>query len=274
MDLVNRTAIITGGGKGLGSAIARRLAQEGANIVIVSRTQSEVTRVGAEIRALGRGVLAMVADVSMFDDVCRVVHETVDTFSGIDILVNNAAVLGPVGPLVGNDVAQWLHAIQVNLVGTFLCCRAVLPFMIKQKHGKIINLSGGGATSSRPNFTAYSASKCAVVRLTETLADEVFKYNIQVNAIAPGAMPTNLIHQVLEAGAIAGEKALNEAREVLNKGGTSVDRPADLAVFLASSASDKLTGRLISAVYDEWEDIPYRLSEIMSSDLFTLRRIK
>jgi NAD(P)-dependent dehydrogenase (short-subunit alcohol dehydrogenase family) len=143
--------------------------------------------------------------------------------------------------------------------------------MIKQRKGKIINLSGGGATYPRPNFSAYAASKAGVVRLTETLAEEAKKFNIQVNAIAPGAVSTRLHEQILAAGEAAGEKALAESRKVKEGGGTSLELPVGLAVFLASDESNGLTGRLISAVWDDWQEMSKKIPEIMSTDWYTLR---
>jgi NAD(P)-dependent dehydrogenase (short-subunit alcohol dehydrogenase family) len=145
--------------------------------------------------------------------------------------------------------------------------------MIQRRKGKMINLSGGGATSPRPFFSAYSASKTAVVRLTETLAEEVAEFNIQVNTISPGAMNTRLLDEIARAGAAAGPKAMQEVTKQLQTGGTLMEKPAALALFLASEESDGLTGRVISAVWDDWKTIPQHLPDIMSSDMYTLRRI-
>lgn len=271
---VQRVAIVTGGGRGIGRAIALAFAEEGADVVVVSRTPAEIEATAAEIQALKRRALAIPADVSNPQDVTAMVERTVREFGTVHILVNNAGVQGPIGPLVNNDVEQWMETIRINLVGTFLCCKAVLPVMIQQGCGKIINLSGGGATSPRPYFTAYAASKAAVVRLTETLAEEVNEYNIQVNAIAPGAVHTRMLNQVLAAGEAAGEKALAEARRQLKTGGPSVKKAAALAVFLASDESNGLTGKLIAAPYDGWEswDVDH-ITEVMSAPWFTLRRM-
>lgn len=145
--------------------------------------------------------------------------------------------------------------------------------MIKQRRGKIINLSGGGAAYPAPHFSAYAASKAAVVRFTETLAEEMKAFNIQVNAIAPGAINTGIQEEVLAAGEIAGEKALAEAKKVRETGGTPPKVPAALAVFLASDESNGLTGKLISAVWDDWKEMGKRFPEIMSTNIYTLRRV-
>lgn len=272
--LVQRVAIVTGGGRGIGRAIALAFAEEGADIVVVSRTPVEIEATAVEIGTRRRRALAIPADVSNPQDVRAMVERTVREFGTVHILVNDAGVQGPIGLLVNNDAEQWRQTIRINLVGAFLCCKAVLPVMIQQGYGKIINLSGGGATSPRPYFTAYAASKAAVVRLTETLAEEVKEYNIQVNAIAPGAVNTRMLDEVLAAGEAAGEKALAEARRQLESGGTSPEKAAALAVFLASDESDGLTGKLITAPYDGWEAWDAdRIAEVMSEPWFTLRRM-
>lgn len=272
--LTNKVAIVTGAGRGIGRAIALTFAEEGADVIIVARTLSEIEQTADLIRSGGGSVLALPADVSDWKAVSAVVDRAQSEFGGIHILVNNAGVQGPIGPLFENDIDTWLRTIQINLVGTFLCCKAVLPAMIQQGFGKIINLSGGGATSPRPNFSAYAASKAAVVRLTENLAAEVRSHNIQVNAIAPGAVNTHMLDEILEAGAIVGESVLKEAERQKEEGGTSPDLAASLAVYLASDASDGLTGKLIAAPHDDWQSWDQGcIKDLMSEPWFTLRRI-
>ena len=274
MRLEGKVAVVTGGGRGIGRAIALAFAYEGAGVVVVSRTASEIEATATEIRAAKRQALALPADVSNPSDVTGMVERAIREFGRVHILVNNAGVLGPIGPLVDSDVGRWMDTIRINLVGPFLCCKGVLPTMIQQRYGKIINLSGGGATFPRPYFSAYAASKAAVVRLTETLAEEVKEYNIQVNALAPGAVNTRMLEQILTAGEAAGEKALAEARRQLESGGASPEKAAALAVFLASEESGGLTGRLIAAPYDDWESWDAdRIAQVMSASWFTLRRM-
>ena len=273
MKLKNKTAIVTGAGRGIGKAIALALAKEGADLVVVSRSLPEVTGTADEAKSLGRRALALKVDVSRQENVVRMVSDTLAEFGKIDILVNNASIQGPIGRISDNPVERWVETISTNLTGTFLCIKEVLPFMMKQRQGKIINLSGGGATSPRPCFSAYAASKTAIVRLTETVAEEVKEYNIQVNAIAPGAVNTRILDEILAAGDAAGEKAQAEAKNQVETGGTSPEKAAALAVFLSSDESNGLTGRLISAVWDEWQNMAKHVTEINSSDLYTLRRI-
>ena len=273
VKLGGKIAIVTGGGRGIGKAIALAFAREGADLILVSRTMSEVEKTAAEVRELGGRGLPVKADVSKRIDVTNMVNGAIEQFGIVDILVNNAGIQGPIGLMAESDVDNWIRTVNINLIGSYLCTRAVLPAMIRRKKGKIINLSGGGSTYPRPYFTAYSASKAAVVRLTESLAEEVRDFNIQVNAIAPGAVNTRMLAQVLGAGEAAGEKAFAEAKLIKERGGTPPELPAGLAVFLASSESNGLTGRLISAVHDDWHRIPEQIPQIISSDIYTMRRI-
>jgi 3-oxoacyl-[acyl-carrier protein] reductase len=271
--LKDKVAVITGGGRGIGRAVAAAFVENGACVTIVSRTASDIDETSKFLRGKGGRVIGVVADVSKRDAVENVVQKTISGFNTVDVLVNCAGIQKPIGPFVDNDIDLWIESIHVNLLGTVICCKAVLPIMLKKQKGVIINFSGGGATSSRPNFSAYACSKTAVVRFTEVLADELKKYNVRVNAVAPGAVNTRMLDEVLEAGGLAGDE-LNEAKIRAQKGGVSPDLAAQLAVFLASDKSEGLTGRLISAVWDNWRefdaDIIRRIGE---TNKYTLRRI-
>jgi NAD(P)-dependent dehydrogenase (short-subunit alcohol dehydrogenase family) len=273
MELLGKIAIITGGGRGIGRAIALAFAREGASIAVAARTRHEIDETSVCIRELGCSALSIKTDVSKWDDVVHLVNCTQETLGTVDILVNCAGVQGPIGSMVDNEVAEWIESIQINLVGVFLCTKAVMPIMLAKRFGKIINLSGGGAATPRERFTSYSAAKAGVIRLTESLSKEVADYNIQVNAIAPGPCKTRMIEQILAAGERAGAKGLEEAKRQMETGGTPLNIPADLAVFLASAKSGSLTGRLISAVHDDWRRMAVQAVQIAGSDAYTLRRI-
>lgn len=273
MILKDKISIITGGSRGIGKAIATAFAKEGSNLVLVSRTMSELEATKREIESLSATRVEIFrGDVSQPREVEELVEFTLKEFASVDILVNCAGVPGPIGLTCDIDTEKWLETFLINLYGTFLCIKVVFPIMIKNKRGKIINLSGGGAVSPRPRFSAYSASKGAVVRLTETLAEEVKEYNIYINAISPGAVNTKMLDTVLEAGEAAGEEFVRAIKQK-QEGGTPPERAAELSLFLASSKSDGLTGRLISAVWDNWREIPQHLNKIMASDIYTARRI-
>ncbi len=268
-------AVITGGGRGIGEAVALAFAGEGAAVVLASRTASELARVEAKVRAAGGTAVAIPTDVSSPADVSRLVQGAVDAHGRVDVLVNAAGIPGPVGPLWDADPEDWKRTVEVNLFGTFLCCRAVLPHMIARRRGKIVNFSGGGAASPLPRMAAYGASKAAVVRLTETLAEEVQPFNIAVNAIAAGMVDTHLQDSVLAAGTLAGDQfaRVRRLRET-GEGGVPPELPAALALWLASDDSHGLTGKLISAPYDGWRGWDERrIFALKGSPWFTLRRL-
>ncbi|KPV47831.1 dehydrogenase, partial [Kouleothrix aurantiaca] len=167
-----------------------------------------------------------------------------------------------------------VEAMQINLFGTVLMTRAVIPHFRPRGYGKIINLSGGGATAPLPRFSAYAASKSAVVRLTETFAHELRDAHVDVNAIAPGALNTRLLDEVLAAGPEhVGDDFYARSLKQRDQGGAPLEKGAALATFLASAASDGITGRLLSAVWDDWATLPERREHLEATDIYTLRRI-
>lgn len=290
--LSGKTAIVTGANQGLGRVIANALAEAGANLVVCARNEELLREVERELNAVisGNGsskggsstatatkqtVLALKADISNKDQVSKLVDTAISHFKRIDILVNNAGVYGPIGPSEDVDWDEWVTAIEINLFGTMLMCRKILPHFKANKYGKIINISGGGATNPLPRFSAYAASKAAVVRLTETLAHECHGYGIDINAIAPGALNTRLLDEVLAAGPEkAGEDFYARSLKQKDEGGASMERGASLCTYLASADSDGITGRLISALWDPWKDLASEYKEdLRKSDIYTLRRI-
>ncbi len=270
MKLEAKVVLVTGAGRGIGRSIALAYANEGASVALMARTATEIEETARLVIEAGGKALPLTGDVCVLEEVDSVVTEVERCWGPVEVLVNNAGMQGPIGPAVEAEPTAWLQTLQVNLCGPFLMCRRVLPSMMAQRRGKIINISGGGASSPRPFFSAYASSKAGLVRLTETLADELKEYNIQVNAIAPGAVATRMTHEVLVADIAAGEAELVKARELVYKGSSSLERATALAVFLASEESDGITGRLISAVWDKWEHLQ---DNHLPDDAGTLRRI-
>jgi NAD(P)-dependent dehydrogenase (short-subunit alcohol dehydrogenase family) len=278
MTLMGRSAIVTGASQGLGRAIAEHFVRAGASVLLVAREPECLRQVERELAALversGQVVAAFPGDVSSPQTCRAIVACAREVLPGLTCLVNNAGVYGPMGAVEDNDWGDWVRAVEINLFGTVLMCREALPYLRRQKYGKIVNLSGGGATAPLPRLSAYAAAKAAVVRFTETLAEETRADLVDVNAVAPGALNTRLLDEVLASGPDkVGEAFYQRSLKQKVEGGVALERGALLAVFLASAASDGITGRLLSAVWDDWATLPARRQELAASDVFTLRRI-
>ena len=272
MTLKGKNALVTGAGRGIGRAIALRCASEGAKVVLLARTASELNETSDQISGLGGESYAVVCDISSAKSVNDAVSFARKKCGLIDVLVNNAGVQPPMGPFAGVNIDEWKKNVKINLFGTLHCVQAVLPEMMQRKKGKIINLSGGGSTSPRPNFSAYAVSKTAIVRFTETLAVELREFNIDANAVSPGAVNTKMLDEVLLAGHLAGKEA-SDAEKRKRSGGDDPEVAAELVCFLASEASDGITGKLISARWDPWREESFRSRLKSDKDFATLRRI-
>jgi len=276
--LRGKVAIVTGASQGFGLAVARQFVVEGASVAICARDAILLEEVCLELaKATTQGeqkVVSFAVDVSKKDEVEDFVQQVVQDLGRVDILVNNAGVYGPMGEIETIDWNEWVQAIEINLFGSILMSRAALPYLKGQRSGKIIQLSGGGATNPMPRLSAYAVSKAGIVRFVETLAEEVREFGIDVNAIAPGALNTRLLEEVLQAGPEkVGEGFYQKSLQQKESGGASLEIGVGLAVFLGSSASDGITGKLISGLWDNWSEWPQHLEELQQSDVYALRRI-
>ncbi len=275
--LDGRTALITGASQGLGLEIAHSYLDAGAaGVCICGRDRVALEHAADELREIagpGRKVVAEVADVSNASDVDRLVQTAIDALGKVTILVSNAGVYGPKGMIEQTDWSEWIRAVEINLFGSVLPARALVPHFREHGYGKIVQLSGGGATNPLPGLSSYAASKAAVVRFAETLAGELREHRVDVNAIAPGALNTRMLDEVIAAGPQrVGTAFYEKALEQQRSGGTSLRRGAELSVFLGSAVSDGITGKLLSAVWDPWVDLPKHIEDL-DSDVYTLRRI-
>jgi NAD(P)-dependent dehydrogenase (short-subunit alcohol dehydrogenase family) len=277
VKLSGKRAVITGASQGLGLAIATHYVREGASVLLCARDAAAIEAARAKLAAeagAGQLVLATATDVSSPKDVEKLAAIASKIWDGLDILVCNAGIYGPKGAIEDVDWEEWVQALNINLCGTILCCRTFLPMLKRSTRSKILLVSGGGATKPLPFLSAYAASKAAVVRFGDTLAEELRSSGIDVNSIAPGALNTRLLEEILEAGPEkVGESFYQASLKQKESGGTSLDKGAELAVFLGSSESDGITGKLISAVWDPWREFPEHQKDLESTDVYTLRRI-
>jgi len=272
--LKDRVAIIAGASRGIGRAIALAFSREGARLFLAARTERELLETATACNEAGGTAKVAVTDVSEWNEVQRLVNTAFQEAGHVDILVNSAGIYGPIGPTAEIDIPAWVRAAEVNLFGPFYLCRAIVPHFIQRMQGKIILLGGGGATAPLPNFSSYAASKAGVARLADTLAEELKTFNIQVNVIAPGLVDTRLQDEVLAAGPRAGAlfDKIRQARET-GAGAVSPEIAASLAVFLASPASGKLTGKLIAAPYDPWREWTGNDEQLNETPMYTIRRL-
>ena len=277
MSLSGRKALITGANQGLGLEIARQFVAQGADVMLCARNKILLDEAVALLQSHAKPsqtVRGCAADISKMEDVDALVGQTLAQLGGCHILVNNAGVYGPKGDIAGADWAEWVKAIEINLFGSVLMARALVPHFKAQGHGKIIQLSGGGATNPLPGISAYAVSKAAIVRFAETLAEELRAFNIDVNSVAPGALNTRMLDEVLAAGPEnVGQAFYERSQQQKNTGGVPLSIAASLIVFLASRTSDGITGKLISAQWDRWQEWPDHLDALNRSDVYTLRRI-
>ena len=268
-DLTGKNCIVTGASRGVGVDIAKRLCELGANLLLVARSGAAVRQRCEELARSGRQVHGCAVDLAAPRSAERIVEEARRQWDRLDGLVNNAAIQGPIGPLWENDFAEWTRALEVNLMAPVALCRLCVPWMKDGGGGSI----GGGATAPRPNFSAYATSKAALVRFSETLAREVEPLAIRVNCVAPGALNTDMLAEVLAAGPERAGAEYAKATRRAKEGGDPPELAAELVAFLLSERSAGITGRLISAVWDHWRDLAAHVDKLGDSDIYTLRRI-
>ena len=276
MKAKNKNVIITGGTVGFGKALAEKFLSEGANVSICSRNEQQLFDTQSELLSKfpNQIILVKKCDVSIEKDVKEFIAYSLDTFKTIHVLILNAGVYGPMGPIETVSLDEWRKSIDINLFGVLLPCRELIPHFKQNKYGKIIVLSGGGATNPMPNLSSYATAKAAVVRLVETLSKELLSYNVDINAIAPGAMSTRMIEQVIDAGPeIVGDEFFKKNQNWKQNGDTSMELGTNLAVYLSSDDSNGVTGKLISAQWDDWKNFGNHLNDLQNSDIYTIRRI-
>lgn len=231
MKLKDRVAIVTGGGRGIGREIALLFAGEGAKVAVTARSSDQLSQVVEDIARNGGEAVGVSADVSREEDAKKIVQETMERFGGIDILVNNAGIL-KAAPFVAFESEEWRRVIEVNLMGTFYCTKAVAPILIERGWGRIINIASRAGKIGVPYVTAYVASKHAVVGFTKALAEELAPFNITVNAVCPGTVKTEMVPQTVQER--IGELLIPPSHV------------ADLTLYLATEGAGSINGEAIN----------------------------
>jgi len=273
--LENQVAIITGASRGLGARIAALFWEAGASLVLTARDSAALSRLKTALgKRSSQDLITISADLAQEGAPELILDAARGAFDRLDVLVNNAGVQTPIGPFWTNPWAAWRQAFQVNLFAPVRLCQLCVPWMEQHRYGRIVNVSGGGATRARPNFSAYAAAKAALVRFSETLAEEVRGLGITVNCVAPGPLPTKLLEEIVAAGPqTAGRTEYEQACRGLQAPRDVLGRAAALCLALASPQSAAITGKLISAVWDPWEKLETYARDLMRTDVYTLRRI-
>jgi NAD(P)-dependent dehydrogenase (short-subunit alcohol dehydrogenase family) len=251
MKLAGKVAIVTGGGKGIGRAIALRFAREGAKILLNGTTKEAIEAVAEEINRDGGRAIAYRADIADEENVKHMIETTLAEYGKIDILVNNSGIAGPTAPVVKVSLEDWQRTFDINLTGAFLCAKYALPSMIEQKSGCVLNITSVGGLGGYPYRSPYSASKWGMIGLTKTIALEVGRYNINANAIAPGPVRGPRIEAVLQKRAEQLGRSYEEVEQEMVEG-TALKRMVEnediaaMALFLASDEGRNITGETIN----------------------------
>lgn len=270
IDLQRTSLVVTGGTGGIGSALLDVALDAGASVTFCARTNSAVERALAARK--GRRIIGLDADISKPADVRRLFDVASSTFGEPGALIHAAAVIGPIGRAGDLDPNAWLEALNINLFGSYLLTAEACRRM-EARGGRIVLFSGGGGTGPFPRYSAYAAAKAAVVRLVETVALEYADAGIEINAVAPGFVASRMHEATLAAGENAGADYLERTRREIAGGGVPPEVGARCACFLASADAHGISGRIIAAPWDDWENLPARKDRISGSDLFTIRRI-
>lgn len=267
--LRNQLAVVTGGGRGLGRAIALALAGAGARVAVLARSTTDLAETVRLVTDAGGSAHAFVADVTVPEQVSTVFADITAELGPIDLLVNNAGVIKPLGPVWMTSPDEWWQTMEVNVRGPLLCSHAVLPAMVERRRGRIVNMASGAGAASSPNYTSYVTSKTALIRFTECVALETAAYGVTAFSISPGTVRTSMTEYSLNSA--EGQRWLPWFLRVFEE---QVDMPAErgaqLVVELASGRADALSGRFIS-VFDDLDFLIRSAAEIEEKNLYSLR---
>jgi NAD(P)-dependent dehydrogenase (short-subunit alcohol dehydrogenase family) len=273
----NQTVFISGATSGLGLQAAEYFVKSGKSVIFCARCPEDVIRTRNYLSDLSRNdqpITGFANDVSNADATKEMIDRVLETGNFIDILICNAGVIGPINKFLETDLQEWQDAFNINLYGTMNLIMSVLPSMVSRKFGRVIHISGGGATSPLYGMSSYAASKAAAVRFIETLSLEYEDSGVTFNSIAPGMLKTKLLDQMLDAGPDRiGENLFKKSLHKADSSSDSTKKALELMDFLTSNIGAGITGRLISAEWDNWTEWPNNLDQLKNTDLYTLRRI-
>ncbi len=269
ISLTDQVAVVTGGGRGIGRAVAQALAAAGAAVAVVSRSEGELVETVGLIQHAGGRAAAFPADVTSLDAVRAVMQAAERALGPIDLLVNSAGAIKPFGPIWENDPAEWWRTMEVNVRGPLVCTQLVLPGMVARRRGRIVSVTSGAGTVSTPYYTSYVTSKAALIRLTECIALETKPYGIAVFAVAPGTVRTKMTEYSL--GSHEGQTWLPWFRRIFDEHiDVPPERAAELILNLASGRADALSGRTVS-IYDDLEMLIASAGRIEEQNLYSLK---
>lgn len=278
-DLKDSVVIITGASRGLGFQIASSFYQHGARVILSSRKKEELDDAAKKIIQLDsshkENILTFQSDVSLKKDCNDLASFAIDQFGKITTLINNAGIYGPKGRFDELNEDDFHQVMNINFYGSMYMIKACMKYFLENNKGSVIQLSGGGATKALKNISGYSASKTAIVRLIENLAIDYFDTNIRFNSVAPGAINTSMLDEIIDAGPDkVGQEYYTKSLNQLKNGGADPRIAASLCLYLASESSAGINGRVISAIWDKWDNFPENLSLFEEDEnLFRLSRI-
>ncbi len=270
MKLADKVSVVTGAGRGIGRQIAITHAREGAHVALLARTASEIERVTSEIIAGGGSARAFVVDITDLASVEKTFAAIEKDLGPVDVLVNNAAAFGAIGPIWDVDPATWWRDVETNVRGTFNCCRAALAGMRQRQRGRIINLTGGGTATSFPNGSGYATSKSGIMRFTESVNDTLAGSGVLMFAMDPGLVRTSMTQYQLESA--AGQKYLPNIEALFEKGiNVPPTMAANLSVEIASGRFDEMAGRMFMAARGDLGLSQADVAQIVAGDMRSLR---